>query len=114
MRLAGLKYLATQIERAREDLERSRTSLYGFERLSTDVPTDVSLTLSIIEHIDPVRFRNCPKGREADLVHEVLTVMGANTVNAYAYSRSPAGAMGLFQIIPPPTTGFGANTPGQG
>lgn len=34
------------------------------------------------------------------LVHEVLTVIGANGADAYAYSRSPAGARGLFQFIP--------------
>jgi hypothetical protein len=100
VRRAGLNYLMTQIELAHRDLERRQARLYGFERLSTDMPTDVSLALSIIEHIDPVRFRNCPKGKETDLIHEVLTILGANTVNAYAYSRSPAGAMGLFQIIP--------------
>jgi hypothetical protein len=100
VRQAGLAYLITQIELARKDLERRQARLCGFERLSTDMPTDVSLALSIIEHIDPARFRNCPKGKETDLIHEVLTVIGANTVNAYAYSRSPAGAMGLFQIIP--------------
>ncbi len=100
VRRAGLSYLVTQIELARADLERRRARLWGFERLSTHMPTDVSLALSIIEHIDPLRFRNCPKGVERDLVHEVLTIIGANTVNAYAYSRSPAGAMGLFQITP--------------
>ncbi len=101
VRRAGLDYLTTQIALAGKDLERRQTRLYGFQRLSTDIPTDVSLALSIIEHIDPARFRSCPKGKETDLVHEVLTIMGANTVNAYAYSRSSAGAMGLFQIIPP-------------
>jgi hypothetical protein len=100
VREAGLNYLMTQIELARKDLEGRQTRLPGFERLSADIPTDVALTLSIIEHIDPVRFRNCPKGKEMDLIHEVLTIMGVNTVNAYAYSRSTAGAMGLFQIIP--------------
>ena len=34
------------------------------------------------------------------LVHEVLTIIGANTSDAYAYSRSTAGARGLFQFIP--------------
>ncbi len=100
IRQAGLDYLMTQIELARRDLESRQARFYGFERLSTDILTDVSLDLSIIEHIDPVRFRNCPKGKETDLIHEVLTIVGANKVNAYAYSRSPAGAMGLFQIIP--------------
>src|SRR5208283_308806 len=101
VRQAGLDYLMTQIELARRDLESRQGRFYGFDRLSTDIPTDISLDLSIIEHIDPVRFRHCPKGKETDLIHEVLTIIGANTVNAYAYSRSPAGAMGLFQIIPP-------------
>jgi hypothetical protein len=100
VRREGLSYLMTQTELAHEDLDRRRVRLDGLERLSTDMPTDVSLALSIIEHIDPVRFRACPKGRETDLIHEVLTIIGANAVNAYAYSRSPAGAIGLFQIIP--------------
>jgi len=56
--------------------------------------------LSIIEHIDPLRFKHSPPGGEALLVHEVLTIIGANMGDAYAYSRSPAGARGLFQFIP--------------
>ena len=34
--------------------------------------TDISLVLSIIEHIDPFRYKNCPPGEEATLVSEVL------------------------------------------
>jgi hypothetical protein len=63
-------------------------------------PADVSLVLSIIEHIDPCRFKNARVGDETKLVNEVLTIIGANTVNAYAYAKSPAGARGLFQFIP--------------
>ena len=59
----------------------------------------ISLVLSVIEHIDPVRFEHY-RGNEIALVHEVLTIIGANTTEAYRYSRSPAGAMGLFQFIP--------------
>lgn len=101
MRKAGLDYLTQQIELAYRDLETRGVKLTGFEQLDADVsPTEVALVLSIIEHIDPVRFQNCPEGREADLIHEVLTIVGANTTEAYAYSKSPAGARGLFQIIP--------------
>ena len=97
----GLSYLKQQIESARADLEERGVKLKGFEGLPIDVaPTDVSLVLSIIEHIDPQRFKNAGDGDEIKLVHEVLTIIGANTVNAYAYAKSPAGARGLFQFIP--------------
>jgi len=101
VRKAGLAYLMRQIEVAYRDLKTSNVRLGGFSRLEARVtPTEVALVLSIIEHIDPLRFKNCPEGQETALVHEVLTVIGANTVNAYAYSKSPAGARGLFQFIP--------------
>ncbi len=101
VRRAGLDYLERQIELARRDLEEKNVSLGGFNGLDDEVlPTEVALALSIIEHIDPVRFKNCREDDRVNLVHEVLTIVGANTTNAYAYSRSPAGAMGLFQLIP--------------
>jgi hypothetical protein len=101
VRKAGLYYLAQQIELARKDLEARNVKLIGFDGRGDDIMlTEVALVLSIIEHIDPVRFKNCPEGDKIALVHEVLTIIGANTTNAYAYSRSPAGAMGLFQLVP--------------
>ena len=102
MRQAGLGYLTRQIALAYKDLREKNVRLSGFDRLLADVmPTEeISLVLSIIEHIDPVRFEHCQEGQEAALVREVLTVIGANTANAYAYSKSPAGARGLFQFIP--------------
>jgi hypothetical protein len=101
VREAGINYLMQQIELAQEDLDRRRVKLTGFDRLGADIePQDVALVLSIIEHIDPARFKTCQRGKEVELAHEVLTVIGANTVTAYAYSKSPAGAMGLFQIVP--------------
>ncbi len=101
VRKAGLDYLMRQIELAYRDLKVRNVRLTGFDRLVADTtPTELSLVLSIIEHIDPVRFKNCQEGQEMALVHEVLTVIGANTINAYAYSKSPAGARGLFQFIP--------------
>jgi hypothetical protein len=97
----GLNYLKRQIESARADLVEKNVRLRGFDGLSDEfAPVEISLVLSIIEHIDPLRFKNCAPGGETALVHEVLTVIGANTADAYAYSRSPAGARGLFQFIP--------------
>jgi hypothetical protein len=100
----GLNYLKGQIESARADLEEKNVPLNGLKGLdyiSGDVaPTEISLVLSIIEHIDPLRFKHSPPGGETLLVHEVLTIIGANMGDAYAYSRSPAGARGLFQFIP--------------
>jgi hypothetical protein len=101
MRKAGLDYLTQQLELAYRDLETRKVRLAGFEQLDADIsPTEVALVLSIIEHIDPLRFTNCEEGKEIGLIHEVLTIVGANTTEAYAYSKSPAGARGLFQIIP--------------
>ena len=102
VRKAGLDYLARQIELARRDLEARKVNLLiGFDGRDDDIMlTEVALVLSIIEHIDPVRFKNCPEGDKIALVHEVLTIIGANTINAYAYSKSLAGARGLFQLLP--------------
>ena len=97
----GLNYLKGRIESAWADLGEKNVRLRGFNELSSDIaPTEISLVLSIIEHIDPLRFKNSPPGGETALVHEVLTIIGANMNDAYAYSRSPAGARGLFQFIP--------------
>jgi len=98
VRKAGLDYLMGRITLARNDLAAKRVRLGEFER-GNGIPVEVSLVLSIIEHIDPVRFDHY-RGNEITLVHEVLTIIGANTTEAYRYSRSPAGAMGLFQFIP--------------
>ncbi len=101
VRKAGLDYLTSQIELAYKDLRARKVRLLGFDELAADIsPAEVSLVLSIIEHIDPVRFKNCEEGKEIGLVREVLTIVGANTTDAYAYSKSPAGARGLFQLIP--------------
>ncbi len=102
VRQAGLSYLTHLIELAHKDLQAKKVRLSAFDGLFADgMPTEeVSLVLSIIEHIDPVRFKHCQEGGETALVREVLTIIGANTTNAYAYAKSPAGARGLFQFIP--------------
>ena len=98
VRKAGLDYLMGRITLARSDLAAKRVRLAEFDS-GDGTPMEVSLVLSIIEHIDPLRFEHC-NGNEIALVHEVLTIIGANTTEAYRYSRSSAGARGLFQFIP--------------
>jgi hypothetical protein len=99
VRQAGLDYLKGRIELARDDLLAKKVRLAGFHETGDTNPIEVSLVLSIIEHIDPDRFEH-QQGNELALVHEVLTIIGANTTTAYSYSKSPAGARGLFQLMP--------------
>ena len=99
VRKAGLDYLMERIKLARKELDVKKVRLDGFDETGDATPLEVSLVLSIIEHIDPGRFER-RRGHEIALVHEVLTIIGANTTRAYSYSRSPAGARGLFQIVP--------------
>jgi hypothetical protein len=98
VRKAGLDYLTGRITLARSDLAAKKVRLAEFDT-GDGTPMEVSLVLSIIEHIDPVRFERY-RGNEIALVHEVLTIIGANTTEAYRYSKSSAGARGLFQFIP--------------
>ena len=98
VRKAGLDYLMGRITLARSDLAAKRVRLAEFDS-GDGTPMEVSLVLSIIEHIDPLRFEHC-NGNEIALVHEVLAIIGANTTEAYRYSKSSAGARGLFQFIP--------------
>ena len=97
VRKAGLDYLMQQIELAHKDLAARKVKLIGFDGLVADtMPAEVSLVLSIIEHIDPVRFKNCQEGKEIALVHEVLTIIGANTTDAYALQQIVGWSQGPF------------------
>jgi len=101
IRGAGYTYLRDQIESARTDLENRGVRLRALGSLvQSGRLADLLLVLSIIEHMDPGRFKACPYDQLGALIREVLTVVGANASNAYAYSKSPAGARGLFQFIP--------------
>jgi hypothetical protein len=96
VRKAGLEYLKNVLSKAKSDLiERNVRPLSG-DRFIDD---DVSLTLAIIEHIDPQKFESGKYTAER-LIHETLVIMGTNKQSAYRYSASKAGARGLFQFIP--------------
>ncbi|MRR08299.1 MAG: hypothetical protein EG828_15525 [Deltaproteobacteria bacterium] len=96
VRKAGLDYLRNVIGEAKEDLLRRR--VYP-RSCSAFIDNDISVVLAIIEHVDPGKFLS-GKYPPEKLINETLVILGANKENAYRYSRSKAGAMGLFQFIP--------------
>jgi hypothetical protein len=96
VRRAGLEYLKSVLARAKHDLLRKRVAPLSSPSFIAD---DVSLTLAIIEHIDPLKFESGKYTTER-LIHETLVILGTNKENAYRYSASKAGARGLFQFIP--------------
>ena len=96
VRSEGLEYLKNVLARAKHDLLRKRVTPISSPSFIAD---DVSLTLAIIEHIDPLKFES-GKYTPEKLIHETLVILGANKENAYRYSASKAGARGLFQFIP--------------
>ena len=96
VRRAGFEYLKNVLARAKHDLIRKRVTPLSAPSFIAD---DVSLTLAIIEHIDPLKFESGEFTTEK-LIHETLVILGTNKENAYRYSASKAGARGLFQFIP--------------
>jgi len=96
VRKAGLEYLKNTLGTAKNDLAGRKVRPLSSDEFIAD---DVSLTLAIIEHIDPLKFES-GKYTTEKLIHETLVIMGTNKQNAYRYSASKAGARGLFQFIP--------------
>ncbi|MDD3846961.1 MAG: transglycosylase SLT domain-containing protein [Syntrophorhabdaceae bacterium] len=96
VRRAGMEYLVNVIGNARDDLSRRRVKPLS---CNSFIDNDISVVLAIIEHIDPQKFAS-GKYTAEKLINETLVILGANKRNAYRYSKSPAGARGLFQFIP--------------
>jgi hypothetical protein len=96
VRRAGLEYLKNVLSKAKNDLIEREVRPLSCDKFIDD---DVSLTLAIIEHIDPQKFESGRYTNER-LIHETLVIMGTNKQSAYRYSASKAGARGLFQFIP--------------
>lgn len=76
------------------------------DRLLADVISQEQLeTIAVIEHLSEGSLL----GANARFAMEsVFVVLGANQDDAYAYSRSSAGARGLFQFIPSTYKGISA------
>jgi hypothetical protein len=67
------------------------------DKLIADViDPDLLTSIAVIEHADSAALRRDPKGT----VERVYATIGLNPGVAYNYSRSSAGALGLFQFIP--------------
>ncbi len=96
VRKAGLNYLQEIIGNAKNDLIHRRVNPRSCNAF---IDNDISVVLAIIEHIDPGKFAS-GKYTTQKLINETLVILGTNKLNAYRYSRSKAGAMGLFQFIP--------------
>ncbi len=96
VRRAGLEYLKQTVREAKADLMKRNVAPLSCDRFVND---DVAVTMAIIEHIDPGRFESGKYPMEK-LIHETLVIIGTNRGDAYGYSKSKAGAQGLFQFIP--------------
>ncbi len=96
VRKAGLEYLQGVIDNAKNDLIARRVRPAS---CNSFIDNDISVVLAIIEHIDPQKFTSGRYTPEK-LINETLVILGTNKHNAYRYSKSKAGAVGLFQFIP--------------
>lgn len=99
MRELGMKYLRDRLASAQKNLSaKAVVSQAERGKLVSDlVPVDVARVLSIIEHIDPAKFKREPIER---LINEVLVTVAANRSHSYNYAVSRgARARGLFQFI---------------
>lgn len=99
VRRYGKAYLERMIQEAYQDLaERGVRSLrHRNEFVHDRVPKDIIEYLIVIEHLEHGRLR---RETLADLMQEVYAVVGLNQSIAFGYTKSPASARGLMQVIP--------------
>jgi hypothetical protein len=105
MRSRGMAYLRSVVAEARAKLKRLRIKSKAYPgRLVADiVPSDVPITIALIEHIDPDDFNAYQKAKKpiTHLIDKVLVTLALNREGAYRFCGSPAGARGLFQFTRP-------------
>ncbi|MDA8089677.1 MAG: hypothetical protein M0Z61_05590 [Nitrospiraceae bacterium] len=105
MRRRGLAYLRLVVARARKKLKalKVRSRVYPGKLVADTVPSDVPVTIAIIEHIDPDDFSAYQKARKpiTPLIDKVLVTLALNGDRAYRFCGSRAGALGLFQFTRP-------------
>jgi hypothetical protein len=105
MRRRGLAYLRSVISEARTTLKRQKVKsrAYPGKLVADTVPSDVPLTIALIEHIDPDDFNICQRAKKpiTPLIDKVLVTLALNGKEAYRFCGSPAGARGLFQFTRP-------------
>lgn len=117
VRAAGVAYLWSQVEKAREDLRKAGVRSQFFEepgqenvkkkdrvkRLVADViPADHVFTLVLTENVThPEPFTvGGSNARRLELLNEALAQLGANQSKAWDYRASSVGARGKGQFMP--------------
>lgn len=133
VRKEGFNYLAANLTAARDELRELGVKSHAFSGnlVSEVMPLKVALKLAMSEHIDPKIFKREVNGlmhpkapnqtalsqEDAEnqvisrMANQTLTVIGANHEMAFAYSRSKAGALGLFQFMFPTYVAIAAEYP---
>jgi hypothetical protein len=105
MRRRGMAYLRSVVAEARAKLKKLRVKSKAYPgRLVADiVPSDVPITVALIEHIDPDDFNAYQKAKKpiTPLIDKVLVTLALNKEEAYRFCGSTAGARGLFQFTRP-------------
>ncbi|MBS1794527.1 MAG: hypothetical protein JSS81_11770 [Acidobacteria bacterium] len=87
---AGKLYIRNTIDIAREKLRQK--GIY----IAPNV-TDMAERLSIVEHVDHLRFRT---EYHPNIYNDIFTLYALNEGQTYRYSVSSAGAGGMVQMIP--------------
>lgn len=87
---AGRLYVRSTIDAARENLRK-----LGFA-VAPKI-ADMAERLSIVEHVDHMRFRT---EYHPNIYNDVFTLYALNEGQTYRYSVSSAGAGGMIQMIP--------------
>ncbi|MDA8085149.1 MAG: hypothetical protein M0Z75_00430 [Nitrospiraceae bacterium] len=104
MRRLGMAYLRSVIARAREKLKilRVKSMAYPGKLVADTVPSDVPVTIALVEHIDPDDFNACQRAKKpiTPLIDKVLVTLALNREEAYRFCDSTACARGLFQLTP--------------
>ncbi|MDA8173934.1 MAG: hypothetical protein M0018_04990 [Nitrospiraceae bacterium] len=105
VRKQGMVYLRAVVARARANLKRMgiKSRAYRGRLVADTVPTDVPITIALIEHIDPCDFNACCKAKRpvTPLADKVLVTLALNRGDSYRFCNSSAGARGLFQFTRP-------------
>ncbi len=87
---AGRLYVRNTLDAARENLRKKGVSI------SPQV-TDMAERLTIVEHVDHLRFRTEP---HPTIYNDIFALYALNEGQTYRYSVSSAGAGGMVQMIP--------------
>jgi hypothetical protein len=87
---AGKMYVRNTIDIAREKLRQRGIFI-------SPKVTDIAERLSIVEHVDHLRFRN---EYHPNIYNDIFSLYALNEGQTYRYSVSSAGAGGMVQMIP--------------